>query len=303
MGLLSALAGGVSSYAKGRVAELNQDREFNMKKELLDIATEKEALIEENKAAMARKRNDATMGRVRDGMGPETKDVTVGDAKNESTMTGYNDENGVFQATKVNSPVTTQQPVGLGERFKNGLLNAIKNGDSEAYAAITNMYDNAQKLDKGEADISHTQAQAVAELRGKSDKTDFQRKLDALLAAGGTREQLLTMLGATDKPPAEEDPYRETPSQKAARENTKADEDLADEELKASITDDIIKKGYKAWAALPENFQHKTVKDFVESNAATITKEFARQKQTRGTVIPFKNGVKPPSFNTKLNLN
>lgn len=295
MGLLSAFAGGVSSYAKGRVAELDQDREFNMKKELLDIAAEREAMIEQTKTELARKRGDAALGRVNEFMGPETQDVTIGDAKNESTIGGYTNEKGEFIATKANSPVTEQQPVSLGQRFSKGLLNAIKSGDSEAYATITAMYDNAQKLDKGEADIAKTQAETTAELKGKKTSLSaFAEKLTAINAAGMTPEKankaFMATLGVDEDA---DDPYRETPEEKAAREKANDEADLTDEELRASVDDEYIKKYYKAWKTDPGNFQHNTVKDFLEATAPARTKEYIRKKRTAGITIPYKEGFHP----------
>lgn len=283
MGLLSALASGVESYATGRVKELDQQREFDMKKEMLAIEAEKAAMIEDLKAKKENARATETFKRARDMMGPDTEEYTVGDAKNASVMSKYTDEAGVEHTTTANAPTTATREVSLGDRLNRGLIKSIKEGDVAVYDAINTMYGNTQKIDKANKELAAADKPTA--------KTEFEQRLLSLRGLGTPAEKVEAWILGDKSGKAEDDPYRETPEQKAAREDAADKAKRNREVLTAKVTQKFIDDFYtQEWRN--KNMQHNSINDFIKSVEGKITEEVDRLESEKAAVSDT-SGMRP----------
>jgi hypothetical protein len=183
MGLLgSMVAGATKKFADGRVNDIEQREEFDMKVALIEAQAEKEMRLKEAGYELDKRKDaDARAGaaeRMDDAFAPVEETSTTP----QSTMTKYTDESGVEHETKVGGETVTKTREATTEEAAQRLA---RSGDTEAAKGLLSVSTKKEKtfdsikLDDGSVmsfDKSTGKGQIILEGGGKMDvpKNEFE---------------------------------------------------------------------------------------------------------------------------------
>lgn len=169
----SMLAGGVKGYADGKVKQIEQQEQFDLKMALMDAEMEKNVMLKKMGFEMEDQRA-AAQAEKRAGYFADVEESTT---TPESVMQKYTDENGVEQVVKSGGEtVTNSRPASVGDAAER----AFKAGDFESGEGLLKLgakektFDSI-KLDDGTI-VSFDKSTGATEVAYKGDGKSVQYK-------------------------------------------------------------------------------------------------------------------------------